>query len=278
MTRPAEKNGPLKPLDGSFAHPVERLEALMARLRDPETGCPWDVAQDFKSIAPHTIEEAYEVADAIDRGDMDNLKEELGDLLMNIAFHAQMAAEAGHFTLNDVIEALVEKMIARHPHVFGDVSAQTADDVSAIWEARKALEKPDMPTSAMDGLTRGLPALTMARKIMKKAAKAGFVWPDKDAAFAKVEEEIREFRNASKNDDLEAKTDEYGDILISLVNYAHMLGIDSEEALRKANAKFEFRFRGMESDLKKTEGKTLKEVPLQKTLEFWARQKKKSAT
>jgi ATP diphosphatase len=174
-----------------MTHQTQRLLSIMARLRDPNGGCPWDIAQDFKSIAPYTIEEAYEVADAIDRNDMAALKEELGDLLLQSVYHAQMAAEAGLFTFDDVAKAVADKMVTRHPHVFGDSTAATPADVNVIWDKQKDAEKKC--DSALDGVTLGLPALLRAVKLQKKAAKVGYVWPNAEAAFDKVTEEIAEF-------------------------------------------------------------------------------------
>ena len=214
----------------------------MARLRDPDSGCPWDRAQDFASIAPYTIEEAYEVADAIARGAMAELCEELGDLLLQVVFHARMAEEAGAFALADVIDAICSKMERRHPHIFGGATADTADDVVARWEAIKAAEKPR--ASPMDDIPLALPALTRAEKIQKRAARTGFDWPDATGARAKLAEELTELDAAATP---EAQADELGDLLFSVVNLARHLRIDPEAALRAANAKFERRFRTIEA-------------------------------
>lgn len=252
---------------------TDRLLSIMARLRDPNGGCPWDIAQDFKSIAPYTIEEAYEVADAIDRNDMGALKEELGDLLLQSVYHAQMASEAGLFTFDDVVRAVADKMVARHPHVFGDGTASTPADVNVIWDKQKDAEKKS--DSALDGVTLGLPALLRAVKLQKKAAKVGYVWPNAEAAFDKVTEEIAEFREAMAEGNQAHAAEEWGDLLFCLVNYARMNEIDSEESLRAANAKFERRFKGMEADLKRDGHTDLTKVTLPLWLEYWKRQKQK---
>lgn len=218
------------------------LANVMARLRDPETGCPWDIEQDFASIAPYTIEEAYEVADAIERQDMAALRDELGDLLLQVAFHSRIAEQAGHFGLQDVIDAITQKMIRRHPHVFGDGARE---DGHAQWEAIKAAERaakePD--PSALAGVTIALPALLRAEKLQNRAARTGFDWPDTVGVFAKIAEELDEVREAESQD---AREEEIGDLLFVVVNLARHLKVDPEVALRKANAKFDRRFRGME--------------------------------
>ncbi|MBN8521383.1 MAG: nucleoside triphosphate pyrophosphohydrolase [Alphaproteobacteria bacterium] len=251
---------------------LEHLRAVMARLRDKETGCPWDIVQDFKSIVPYTIEEAYEVADAIDRGHMRDLKEELGDLLLQVVYHAQMAEEQGMFTLDDVAESVANKMISRHPHVFGDQKARTAEDVTHIWDAQKYAEKPQK-NSVLDGVTRGLPALLRAEKLQKKAAKVGYVWPDTASAFHKLEEELAEFKSALEQGDAAHQDEEWGDILFCLVNYARMNGMNSEESLRRASAKFERRFKGMEAALKEDGYADLTQITLEIWLDYWKKQK-----
>jgi len=218
---------------------LDPLVAIMARLRDPETGCPWDVAQDFNSIAPYTIEEAYEVADACARDDMAALKDELGDLQLQVVYHARMAEERGAFAIADVIDAICAKMIRRHPHVFGDGAATPG------WEAIKAAERADKPDrSALAGVALALPALLRAEKLQKRAARTGFDWPDASGPRAKVAEEIAEVEAAP---DADAREEELGDLLFAVVNWARHLGIDPEAALRRANAKFESRFRAMEA-------------------------------
>lgn len=254
--------------DNEFSHAIEKLKWVMECLRDPEKGCPWDKEQDYKSILPYTIEEAYEVADAIENGDMEDLKEELGDLLLQVIYHTQMSTEDGLFTFDDVAKGVADKMISRHPHVFGDTDAATADDVMDIWEAQKDKEK--VKNGALDGVALGLPALLRAKKLQKKAAKTGYEWPTSEGAFAKIEEEIIEFKDAKKDID---KEEEFGDLLFCMVNYARMEGIDSEEALRKANNKFQKRFAGMESDCAK-EGVIFKDLTLDQMLALWEKQKK----
>ncbi|WP_022683170.1 nucleoside triphosphate pyrophosphohydrolase [Sphingobium bisphenolivorans] len=219
------------------------LANIMAMLRDPENGCPWDIAQDFSTIAPYTIEEAYEVADAIQRGDMAGLRDELGDLLLQVVFHSRMAEQAGHFALQHVIEGITEKMIRRHPHVFG---GDERTGGPAQWEAIKAAERAqkDNDTSALAGVASALPALLRAEKLQKRAARTGFDWPDPSGAIAKIEEEIAEVNAAAT---FAEKEEEIGDLLFAVVNLARHLKVDAEAALRAANAKFERRFRAMEA-------------------------------
>jgi ATP diphosphatase len=235
-------NQPLTPQpDASDA--LRRLMAVMARLRDPVSGCEWDTVQTFASIAPYTIEEAYEVADAIQRGDLDDLKDELGDLALQIVFHAQMAAEAGHFTLDQVLDGICDKMERRHPHIFGD------DPTGGHhrWEEIKAAEraaKADDP-SVLAGVAIALPALERAAKLQKRAARTGFDWPDVAGPRAKILEELEEVATAATDEERE---EEIGDLLFAVVNLARFLKINPEEALRKANSKFERRFRAIETE------------------------------
>jgi nucleoside triphosphate diphosphatase len=220
---------------------LTRLLAIMARLRDPDRGCAWDLAQDFASIAPYTIEEAYEVADAIARQDHDDLRGELGDLLLQVVFHARIAEEAGHFGFADVAKAIADKMEARHPHIFA--GAHGAMDETR-WEELKAAERSRAgASSALDGVALALPALMRAQKLQKRAAREGFDWPDRDGPEGKIAEEIAELRDAPEN----ARLEEAGDFLFAAVNLVRHYGIDAEEALRLGNAKFERRFRAMES-------------------------------
>lgn len=221
---------------------IRPLAEVMARLRDPDGGCPWDLEQDFQSIAPYTIEEAYEVADAIARGDMDGLREELGDLALQVVYHSQMAAEAGHFTLADVLADIAAKMVRRHPHVFGETEVADAAAQTAAWEALKAAEKPR--AHALDGVALGLPALLRAEKLQKRAARVGFDWPDATGPRAKIDEELVEVATAPE---AAARAEEIGDLLFAVVNWARHLGVDAESALRAANAKFERRFAAMEA-------------------------------
>lgn len=224
---------------------IAPLVDIMARLRDPETGCPWDVQQDFGTIAPYTIEEAHEVADAIARGDMIELKDELGDLLLQVVFHARMAEEAGHFAIGDVVEAICDKMIRRHPHVFGDAIADDGHAVRGSWETIKAAERDKKDDkSAMAHVALGLPALMRAEKLQRRAARTGFDWPDTTGPRMKIDEELIEIEETKDSDALE---DEFGDLLFACVNWARHLQIDPEAALRRANRKFEARFRAMET-------------------------------
>ncbi len=220
---------------------IARLLRIMATLRDPKDGCAWDLAQDFKSIAPYTIEEAYEVADAIDRGDMNDLRDELGDLLLQVVFHSRMAEEAGHFKFNDVTTSICDKMEARHPHIFGDESGSMGE---IRWESLKAAEREaNGATSSMDGVARALPALLRAEKLQKRAARDGFDWPDTSGPAAKVAEEVLELAEAPA----EKQMEEAGDLLFAAVNLVRAYGIAPEDALRAANDKFERRYRGMEA-------------------------------
>ena len=253
--------------DTKFSSPIEKLKWVMECLRDPENGCPWDKEQDFKSIMPYTIEEAYEVADAIEQNDMSALKDELGDLLLQVIYHSQMAKEDNLFSFDGVAQDVADKMISRHPHVFGNQKAKNASDVNVIWEHQK--EKEAGSGGALDNVTKGLPALLRAQKLQKKAAKTGFEWQNSDDAFKKVEEEIIEFMNATKDTE---KEEEFGDLLIALANYAHMEGINAEEALRKANNKFEKRFKAMEAECVQN-GTTLSSLSLNEMLDCWKRQK-----
>jgi MazG family protein len=265
-----------------FSHAIEKLIWVMAQLRNPDGGCPWDLEQDFKSIAPYTIEEAYEVADAIERGNMDDLCEELGDLLLQPIYHAQMASESGTFTIHDVIDGITEKMIFRHPHVFGDAKAASAQDVNAIWDERKAAKKAqnahtdtNQQPSALDGVTLGLPALLRAQKLQKKAAKTGFEWTDPADILDKLEEEIAEMRAALANNDLDNQEEELGDILFVLVNLARSQGIKAEDALRRTNDKFISRFKGMEEDHRATHEGSFSDASLDQMTQLWNDQKTK---
>jgi ATP diphosphatase len=228
------------PSDMASPSNIERLVTIMTRLRDPDHGCDWDVAQNFATIAPYTIEEAYEVADAIARDDMADLKDELGDLLLQVIFHSRMAEEAGLFALPDVVASISDKMERRHPHVFGDGDGGHEQH----WERLKAVEREAKGTAgALDGVAIGLPALLRAEKLQKRAARTGFDWPDASGPRAKVDEEIAEIEAASP----EEREEEIGDLLFAVVNWARHLGVDAEAALRGANAKFERRFQAMEA-------------------------------
>jgi ATP diphosphatase len=219
---------------------LARLVSIMRRLRDPDRGCSWDLQQSFATIAPYTLEEAYEVADAIDRGDMDGLADELGDLQLQVVFHAQMAEELGLFTLDDVIARISDKLERRHPHIFGN------ECESPGWEAIKAAERSNNADgSALAGVARALPALDRAAKLQRRAARTGFDWPDSSGPRSKVDEELQEL---DRETDRERQSEELGDLLFAVVNLARHLNIDPEEALRKANIKFERRFRAIESE------------------------------
>jgi ATP diphosphatase len=230
--------------------PIDTLLAIMARLRHPERGCPWDCEQDFATIAPYTIEEAYEVADAIERGDMTALKDELGDLLLQVVFHARMAEEAGLFGFEDVAEAISDKMVRRHPHVFGDAEIASVAAQNEAWEAHKAAERQSVggADSVLDGIALAFPALLRAGKVSRRAARIGFDWPDARAVIPKLAEEIAEIEaeidSGASQDRLE---DEVGDLLFAAANLARKLDVEPETALRRATAKFERRFRQVEA-------------------------------
>ena len=251
--------------DTQLKPPIDRLLAIMARLRDTERGCEWDLAQDFASIAPYTIEEAYEVADAIARYDMAELRDELGDLLFQVVFHARLAEEAGHFAFVDVAAAISEKMEARHPHIFAAAGGTMSE---ARWEDLKAQERSAKGiASALDGVAMALPALMRAEKLQKRAARTGFDWPDPSGSEAKIAEEIEELKTATSQED---KVEEAGDLIFAVVNYVRAHGISAEEALRAANAKFERRFRAME-DLA---GSDFPDLSLEAQEELWQQVKK----
>lgn len=257
---------------------ISALLDVMQALRDKDTGCPWDLEQDFASIAPYTIEEAYEVADAIERGDMDNLKEELGDLLLQVVFHARMAEEQDIFDFHDVARTVTEKMIYRHPHVFGDQNARTASDVNQLWEERKDAEKNNTNSehsSILDDVPRALPALLRAEKLQKKAAKVGFEWPDIEGVLDKIEEEVFEMRAALSSGEQKHIEEEYGDLLFVLVNYGRMMGIRAESTLEKANLKFYNRFSGMEKEFK-AKDQNMSDASLDQLEQEWVRQKSRA--
>lgn len=258
---------------------TDDLLRIMAKLRDPDGGCPWDVEQDFASIAPYTIEEAYEVADAIEQSDMESLKGELGDLLLQVVFHAQMASEAGHFEYADVVNAVSEKMVVRHPHVFGDVSIEDADAQTKAWEDQKAAERAAKAeasgrvASVLDDVARGLPALMRAEKLQKRAARVGFDWPTVEPVFDKVREELDEVSvEIDRGSDPARLEDELGDVLFTCVNLARKLGTDPETALRRTNAKFERRFRDVETFAAK-DGKFLNDLDIEALEALWERAK-----
>jgi ATP diphosphatase len=284
---------------------LNTLLAIMAHLRDPEHGCPWDLEQDFASIAPYTLEEAHEVADAIARGDLRNLEEELGDLLLQVVFHAQMASERRAFDFEDVARGIVEKMIRRHPHVFpggrfdgrllhDNEATLTGAEVVTSWDAIKAAEKAargEQPQRILDGIAAGLPAMTRAEKLQKKASKMGFDWNDPRAVLAKLREELDEIeaeldtdeatpaknRARTEQKNRAAQEDELGDILFCVVNLARHLGLDSEMALKRANAKFERRFAYIEDSLA-AQGLRFEQVTLAQMEALWnaAKQRERS--
>ncbi len=264
---------------------IKRLIEIMATLRTPVTGCPWDLAQNFRSIAPYTLEEAYEVADAIERGDMDDLCDELGDLLLQVVYHAQMAQEEGHFIFSDVVAGICDKMVRRHPHVFAELSAGSPMMVEGIWERIKANERAERASNnglvggdenILDAVPSNLPALKMANKLQKKAAKVGFDWDDPNLVFDKIAEEISEVKDAAANrsgDDLHG---EVGDLLFAVVNLARHYEIDADAALRTANTKFRHRFAAVEAACRKA-GATPEKTDLATMEKYWQAAKKSAA-
>jgi nucleoside triphosphate diphosphatase len=271
---------PVQPLDS-----IEQLLEIMRALRDPDSGCPWDVAQSFETIVPYTIEEAYEVADAIERGDMADLADELGDLLLQVVFHAQMASEAGLFTFSDVVGKINAKMIRRHPHVFGDAEARSVGAVKGMWEDIKAAEKQgrkgDTPQAPyLDEVPRALPALMRAIKLQNRAKRVGFDWDDVSPVFDKIRDEIDELEAATRQlgSSDQARQDqeaELGDVLFAITNLARHLGHDPEVALTNSNNKFVRRFNFIEKRLA-AEGKTLQETSLERMEELWDASKRES--
>jgi MazG family protein len=265
---------------GGKRHDIDELLRVMARLRDPDTGCPWDVEQSFATIAPYTIEEAYEVADAIGRGDMRGLKDELGDLLLQVVYHTQMACEQGRFDFADVVDAITAKMIRRHPHVFTDPALREAFLKTPMWERIKAEEKAargqeSAQASLLDDVTVGLPALTRAVKLQKRAAQVGFDWPNLAPVFAKAEEEIAELKDAvaTRGQDVGGLTsvavkEEFGDLLFVMANLARHLKVDPESALRDANAKFMRRFAKIEAALAR-DGRKPQDATLEEMDQLW---------
>ena len=249
---------------------MPRLLEIMRRLRDPETGCPWDIEQDFATIAPYTIEEAYEVADAIEREAWDELKGELGDLLFQSVFHAQMASERGLFDFNQVADTMSDKMVARHPHVFGDESRdKSADQQTRDWETIKAAERASKAQQGtLDGVDVGLPALLRALKLQKRAARVGFDWPDTSHVIDKIVEEAKELHEARDTLSQSEVEEEFGDLLFVMVNLGRHLGLDPESALRATNAKFTRRFEKVEAKLA-DKGKTPQESNLEEMDSLW---------
>ena len=255
---------------------MPRLLEIMRRLRDPETGCPWDIEQDFHTIAPYTIEEAHEVADAIARGAWEELEGELGDLLLQVVYHAEIGAERGLFDFHAVADAISDKMVARHPHVFGDESRdKSAEDQTRDWEAIKAAERAaagQARAGTLDGVALGLPALTRAVKLQKRAARVGFDWPEAGDVLEKIAEEVAELAQARDADDPAAVEEEFGDLLFVMANLARHMKIDPEAALRVANAKFTRRFEVIESALA-ARGRTPEQSDLAEMDALWDRAK-----
>jgi len=254
------------------ARPIDRLLAVMARLRDTNGGCPWDLAQDFKTIAPYTIEEAYEVADAIEREDMAGLKDELGDLLLQVVFHSRMGEEIGAFDFDAVADTIVDKMLRRHPHVFGNVNAPTQAAVNDNWESIKAAERAakrgSETGSVLDGIATALPALSRAEKLQRRASRVGFDWGAPEPILDKIAEEIGELGAELPTADKDKIADELGDVLFAVVNLARHLEIDPEVALRGTNAKFERRFKYIERMLL-AKGKSPEESTLEEMDALW---------
>lgn len=251
------------------AQELERLLVIMRALRDPDTGCPWDIQQNFKTIAPYTIEEAYEVADAIERGNYDDLKEELGDLLLQVIFHAQMADEEDLFNFHGVAKSLGDKLVSRHPHVFGDAQAESQEEVNTLWEDNKAQERADKAhASVLDDIPHNMPALMRAQKLQKRVAREGFDWPELAPVIAKVREELAEVEAEIASGNVSKQEEELGDLLFVVVNLVRHLGFKAEDCLRNANYKFERRFRGIEAELEKT-GKALKDCTLGELDAIW---------
>lgn len=264
----------------SHRDPMARLLEIMARLRDPQSGCPWDKEQNFRTIAPYTVEEAYEVADAIEREDWPALREELGDLLFQVVFYAQMGREKAWFDFADIARDIAAKMERRHPHVFGNTKIETAEDQTRAWENHKAAERGAKAIgiaehSALDGVPLALPSLTRAEKLQKRAARVGFDWPEAAQVLDKIEEEIGELRAELKTGSKPGPRteDELGDLLFALVNLARHLGHDADQALRGTNAKFERRFRFIEAELAKA-GRRPDQASLDEMEALWQRAKK----
>jgi ATP diphosphatase len=253
---------------------IEKLLEVMKSLRDPDTGCPWDLEQDFSTIAPHTIEEAYEVADTIDREDWDELRGELGDLLFQVVFYAQLGQEQGLFTFDEVAGGMADKLVRRHPHVFGDVEEREARGVRGRWEDIKEQERADHEDqSALAAVARALPALKRAQKLGKRAARVGFDWPDRHGATEKIHEELEELEHEARGQDVERIEDELGDLLFAVVNLARHLDVDAEQALTRANRKFERRFRSMEAAITGA-GLDIRRLDLETLEQHWREAKK----
>lgn len=282
-----KRNRERKTLNMKPSSDIARLLEIMAALRTPKTGCPWDLEQDFASIAPYTLEEAYEVVDAIERGDLADLRDELGDLLLQVVFHARMAEEQGAFAFPDVVEAITRKLIRRHPHVFGETGNLAPEQVKALWDEIKREEKeerrrqresmgqaPEVREAGfLGGIPTALPALTRAQKLTMKAAKVGFDWPDAAQVIDKIHEELEEVKEASSSGEREQIEGEIGDLLFSVTNLARHFGIDPEAALRRTNAKFERRFGAIEDALK-AQGRNLNDASLDEMEDLWVEAKR----
>lgn len=254
---------------------IDRLLRIMAQLRDPEGGCPWDLAQTSQSIAQYTLEEAYEVVDAIERGNVEELKSELGDLLLQVVFHAQMAQEAELFDFEDVAKSISDKMEDRHPHIFGDLGDISADDVRVNWEALKEKERAaNAQTGVLDGIALALPALVRAYKLQKRAARVGFDWNDVSLVLDKIQEECQELAQAQRDLSPDAIEDEFGDILFAVVNLGRHLGVEAENALKRTNAKFTQRFAYIEAALA-SQGVPMAEATLEQMEALWQAAKNK---
>jgi len=255
---------------------MDRLLEIMAMLRDPDKGCPWDLAQDFKSIAPCTIEEAYEVADAIEQSDFEALPDELGDLLFQVVFYARLGEESNRFEFATVVDRIIEKLERRHPHIFADAALNTPKEVAANWERIKAeerLAKGEVDESILAGISTGLPEFTRCLKLQKRAARVGFEWPDIESVLIKLDEEVLELKQAIASQDKDAIQDELGDALLVLTNVARDQQIDPAQALRRANHKFEQRFRAMEA-IAKEKGVSMESMDLEEQEALWQAVKK----
>ena len=253
---------------------IEKLLDVMRKLRDPDTGCPWDIEQDFSTIAPYTIEEAYEVADAIEREDFEDLRSELGDLLFQVVFYTQMGSEKGYFDFDDVAGGITDKMLRRHPHVFGSDEERATGKVDGSWEEIKEQERAvHEDTSALASVARALPALQRAQKLGKRAGRVGFDWPDRKGVHLKIQEELGELEEAVGTRDPEHIEEEFGDLLFAVVNLARHLDVDSEKALTAANYKFERRFRAMEAEIE-AEGLEIRKMTLESLDMQWRKAKK----
>ena len=259
-----------------MGHSIEDLLSIMGALRDPVTGCPWDRKQSFETIAPYTLEEAYEVSDAISRGNMQELRGELGDLLFQVVFYAQMAKENKDFDFADVVEGICSKMLRRHPHVFADEKYANDEELNLAWEAEKEKERGEVSkgtSGALDGVALALPALTRAAKLQKRASRVGFDWPETEGVLEKCHEEFQELEEAQQGNDNEAISEEFGDLLFSMVNLSRHLKLDPEQCLRKANDKFTQRFEEMERVVVGRE-QSLEQLSLDEMDEVWEQVKK----